>query len=184
MTATMSDPLISPDYRAQQTALHRANPDYGSASVAYAPLVADLMKRNRLARLLDYGAGKGRLAKALNEMLPFPFAAVHYDPAIPEWSAPPAPEDLVCCIDVLEHVEPDRLDAVLDDLARVTRRIGFFTIHTGPAQKILADGRNAHLVQQPPEWWLPRLMARFELLTFHRVEDGFRVLVGPKAPVG
>ena len=43
----------------------------------------------------------------------------HYDPAIPEWSAPPAPRRFVACIDVLEHIEPDLLDNVLDDLKRV-----------------------------------------------------------------
>ena len=176
----MADQLISDRYREQQTRLHESNPDYGTASVSFAPLAADLMRQNRITRLLDYGAGKGRLAQALNQLLAFPFTAAHYDPAIPEWSKTPSPEDFVCCIDVLEHIEPDRLDAVLDDLKRVTRRIGFFTVHTGPARKSLADGRNAHLIQQPPDWWLPRLMNRFELYNFSRVENGFHVIVGPK----
>jgi len=70
---------------------------------------------------------------------------------------------LVCCIDVLEHIEPIYLDAVLEELARITVNIGFFTIHRGPASKTLEDGRNAHLIQAPISWWLSRLVRHFEI---------------------
>lgn len=168
--------LISDRYRAQQEALHR-NPDYGVASVAFAPMIAELVNRFGMRELLDYGSGKGRLAHALAGKVANDLSVRCYDPAIAEFAARPAPAELVVCIDVLEHIEPDFLDAVLDDLARCTRRLGFFSIHTGPARKILVDGRNAHLIQNPPEWWLPRLMRRFRLETFCRTENGFYVLV-------
>jgi hypothetical protein len=83
---------------------------------------------------------------------------------------------MVCCIDVLEHIEPDLLDNVLDDLKRVTKRIGFFTVSTSPAEKTLPDGRNAHLIQAAPEWWLPKFMERFELHVFQRTPDGFCIV--------
>ena len=105
----------------------------------------------------------------------------HYDPAIPEWSAPPAPSDFVVCIDVLEHVEPEFIDNVLDDLARLTLKIGFFTVTTVPAKKTLPDGRNAHLIQMPPGWWLPKFLDRFELVKFCRVSHGFWIMVEPPA---
>jgi hypothetical protein len=54
-----------------------------------------------------------------------------------------------------------------------------FTVHTGPAKKILPDGRNAHLIQQPPSWWLPKFMERFELVQFRRMEMGFWIVVEP-----
>jgi hypothetical protein len=82
---------------------------------------------------------------------------------------------------VLEHIEPDYLDAVLNDLQRITARIGFFTIATGPAIKTLADGRNAHLIQKPPSWWLPRLCQRFEIVQLNREAQGFWVIVERKA---
>src|SRR5206468_6026363 len=104
-----------------------------------------------------------------------------YDPAIPQWSRPPAPCRFVVSIDVLEHIEPDLLDNVLDDLRRVTAGAGLFSVHTGPAQKILADGRNAHLIQQPASWWLPQFMSRFELSTFQRTPAGFYVIVQRRA---
>ena len=99
----------------------------------------------------------------------------------PQWSAPPAPCRFVACIDVLEHIEPHLLDNVLDDLQRVTAGVGVFTVHTGAALKVLPDGRNAHLIQQPPEWWLPRFMERFDLMTFNRMPMGFWVGVERKS---
>ena len=88
------------------------------------------------------------------------------------------------CIDVLEHIEPAYLDNVLDDLQRCTDVIGVFTVACGPAMKILPDGRNAHLIQEPPEWWLPKPMQRFTLQSFQREHygrdnDGFVVVVSP-----
>ena len=174
-------PLISEDYRRMQQTLHE-NPNYGVASVAYAPIVAQVMKAVSATELLDYGAGKGRLGMTLREQMQQPLTLHHYDPAIPEWSAPAAPCAFVACIDVLEHIEPHLIDNVLDDLQRVTAGIGVFTVHTGPAIKVLTDGRNAHLIQQPPAWWLPQLMSRFDLLQFSRMPQGFWVSVEARHP--
>ena len=69
------------------------------------------------------------------------------------------------------------LDNVLDDLKRVTIGVGVFTVHTGPAIKFLTDGRNAHLIQQPPSWWLPKFMSRFDLVPFSRMSQGFWIAV-------
>ncbi len=174
--------LITDAYRAQQAQLHQ-NPDYGTASVHFAPFVADVMQALNATELLDYGAGKGRLHQALTPLLKWPLTVTHYDPAIPEWSAIPEPSNFVTCIDMLEHVEPPLIDNVLDDLQRVTAGFAVFTVHTGPAMKKLADGRNAHLIQQPPAWWLPTMLARFELVQFNRVENGFVVVVQKMASV-
>ena len=171
--------LISEAYRKMQQQLHK-NPDYGVASVQFAPMVAQVIEATRADELLDYGAGKGRLGIALKQNLQRPLVIHHYDPAIPEWSAPPAPCGFVACIDVLEHIEPALLDNVLDDLQRVTADVGVFTVHTGPAVKVLPDGRNAHLIQQPPAWWLPKFLERFELANFNRVTMGFIVVVERK----
>jgi hypothetical protein len=168
--------LITPDYLRLQQALHE-RADYGVASVAYAPLVADIVRRYRIDELLDYGAGKGRLAEELEWLVAWPLRVHCYDPAIPQWSRPPEPCGFVVCLDVLEHVEPELLPNVLDDLRRVTKAMGLFTVHTGPAGKVLPDGRNAHLIQQPARWWLPRLLERFELLQFTSMANGFWVLV-------
>lgn len=169
-------PLISEDYRRLQEELH-ANPNYGMASVKYAPLVAQVINAEGFTELLDYGAGKGRLGQALKQHVSTPLTIHHYDPAIPEWSSPPAPCSFVACIDVLEHIEPDYIGNVLDDLKRVVAFYGIFTVATGPAKKILNDGRNAHLIQKPVSWWLPLFMERFELVAYNRMPEGFWVVV-------
>ena len=171
--------LISEDYRKMQQQLHE-NPKYGLASVQFAPLVAQVIEATGAHELLDYGAGKGRLGIALKQYIQRPLTIHHYDPAIPAWAAPPQPCGLVACIDVLEHIEPLLLDNVLDDLKRVTADVGVYTVHTSAAVKVLPDGRNAHLIQQPAAWWLPKLLERFELANFNRVAMGFMVVVERK----
>jgi hypothetical protein len=84
---------------------------------------------------------------------------------------------MVACIDVLEHIEPDLLDNVLDHLASLTELVLLATVHTGPASKVLSDGRNAHLIQQPMEWWLPKFMSRWDLQTCQVVSaHGFHII--------
>jgi hypothetical protein len=173
--------LISEKYREQQRALH-ARDDYGVASLRYAPLVAQALERAGVDELLDYGAGKGRLAPALQEILKRPLKVHQYDPAMPEFSATPQPCTFVACIDVLEHIEPELLGNVLDDLRRVTAGLGVFTVHCGPAVKVLSDGRNAHLTQQPVEWWLERLQPRFEIVSVSALPEGACFVVARRQP--
>ena len=163
-----------------QEQLHQ-NPKYGVASVHYAPLVAEVLNVVGASELLDYGAGKGRLGHTLKDIVPRPLTIHHYDPAIPQWAQPPEPCKFVACIDVLEHIEPELIDNVLDDLVRVTAGVGVFTVHTRAADKVLLDGRNAHLIQQPAAWWLPKFLDRFELVTFNTMPNGFWVGVQRKA---
>jgi hypothetical protein len=146
---------ISDDYRKLQQELH-LNPNYGIASLAFAPIVAHIIRQTKPHSLSDYGAGKQNLRKALTQAGVTGFDYRPYDPAFPEYGEP-READLVCCIDVLEHIEPALLDNVLDELEEITTRLGFFSVHMGPAGKTLADGRNAHLIQKPSSWWLPRL---------------------------
>ena len=172
--------MISDSYRAEQQRLHN-NPRYGVASLTFAPIVIQLIRDNGWESVHDYGAGKRRLLDCFNEAdLTVAYSAS--DPAFPEYGSP-RPADLVCCIDVLEHIEPEHLDAVLDDLRRITVKVGFFTIHTGAALKTLSDGRNAHLIQQPSSWWLPRLCQRFEIIHLASLpRDGFWLVVSGRVP--
>lgn len=167
-------PLISDAYREQQTAMH-AKGNYGTASLQYGGLVSKLIDSTKITTLLDYGCGKMmNLSKVLAPGHDVEYTG--YDPAIPELSIK-EPAQMVCCIDVLEHIEPEYLDDVLDDLKALVQVCGFFTVHTGPAIKTLPDGRNAHLIQQPPKWWLDKLWQRFSVGTFQVTDNGFWVVV-------
>lgn len=176
MAATKA--VISEDYRKLQQELHK-NPNYGVMSIQFAPLVKQFIEQRGFTSLSDYGAGKQNLNKTLVAEHGVSIAYHPYDPAFPEYGAP-MPADLVCCIDVLEHIEPELLDNVLDELAAITLNTGLFSIHTGAAAKHLADGRNAHLIQRPSSWWLPRLCERFEIELLNPTPGGFFVLVHPR----
>ena len=169
---------ISAEYLAQQQELHR-NPTYGLASLSFAPIVKELMARYDVRSLSDYGAGKQNLLRGLNELGVTGFDYFPYDPAFPGYGEP-KPADLVCCIDVLEHIEPAFLDAVLDELRAITVKRGFFSVNSNPAMKFLPDGRNAHLIQEPASWWLPRLRQHFEIGQLENVPTGFWVVTEPK----
>jgi len=138
------------------------------------------MRKTGAKSLSDYGAGKCNLHRGLVSCGLGDFEYLPYDPAFPDYGDP-KPADLVCCIDVLEHIEPEFVDAVIADLAAITTRFGFFSIARGPAEKSLSDGRNAHLVQKPSSWWLPRLCTFFEVANLVRDAHGFWVIVEPAA---
>lgn len=164
--------LISPQYQQEQEALH-AKGNYGTASRQYGAVVSGLVEATGCKTLLDYGCGS---MQNLKKVLDCDVLYLGYDPAVPQFNQK-APSDLVVCIDVLEHIEPDLLDNVLDDLLMLTEKWAFFTVHTGPAVKTLSDGRNAHLIQKPASWWLPKLLQRWDLQKFDKTKAGFHVLL-------
>ena len=49
--------VITEEYRKLQQELHR-NPNYGVASLQFAPIVANIIKDLNVESLSDYGAGK------------------------------------------------------------------------------------------------------------------------------
>lgn len=166
---------ITPGYLEQNRALHAVG-NYGLSGQRWAPTVLNVCKVAGSRDILDYGCGQRTLERTLG------FAIRNYDPCIPGLDAPPEPADVVVCTDVLEHVEPECLDEVLDDLRRVTRNIGFFVIANRPAKKTLPDGRNAHLIQQPSSWWRPKLEKRFRISQLQEMTGEFAAIVRPLEP--
>jgi SAM-dependent methyltransferase len=161
--------LITQTYEQLNRQLYVAEPEYGTSGKTWAKYVRNLCQNPR--SILDYGCGRRTLEQALG------FPIQNYDPCIKGFEDPPEPADMVACTDVLEHIEPECLDAVLDDLKRVTRKDGFFVIATRKAAKVLADGRNAHLIVQPAEWWLPKLQERFRVTGFSTLDIGLLIVV-------
>jgi hypothetical protein len=172
---------ISELYLEQQKQLH-LNPNYGVASLSFAPIIADLIRQTGALTISDYGAGKKNLLVGLKNLGLNHLNYYPYDPVFPEYG-PPMSADLVCCIDVLEHIEEQFLPNVLIDLQRIIAKFGFFSIHMGPAGKTLPDGRNAHLIQKPSSWWLPKICDHFEVVHLQSHEmmgRGIWMIVVPK----
>lgn len=146
--------LISVKYRALQRELHAAPRGYGQRGHKWAPVVVELVQSYGATSVLDYGCGTGSLVQALRSSLPSVVRLAEYDPAIPGKDLYPSFADLVVCTDVLEHVEPDRLRFVLTHLQQLARKAIWVVVSLVETAKILSDGRNAHLIIQPTEWWV------------------------------
>lgn len=146
---------ISPDYRKAQSIMHRSPRGYGSHGDYWAATVIEVARRYDVGSILDYGAGQCRLGIALRES---GFNCSDYDPAIKGINSSPSFADLVTCCDVLEHCEPDKLENVLAHIKMLARKAVFLVISCRPAERLLPDGHNAHLIIQPKAWWRERLL--------------------------
>jgi len=113
--------------------------------------------------ILDFGCGKGKLVETLNESYPM-LDITGYDPANPEFHKVPDQIDMIIGTDVLEHIEPKYLDEVLNFLYNKAK-YNYHLISCAPAKLILPDGRNAHLIQETPDWWRKKFL-----------EKGFKIL--------
>lgn len=164
--------LISPEYAALNREMHATKVTYGVSGGIWARQVAAFAAGLEARTILDYGCGRGLLKPAMMA-LPVNFAVDEYDPAIEGKTDKPAYADVVVCGDVLEHIEPDCLYAVLDDIRNIARRGVFLVVATKLAAKHLPDGRNAHLIVEPSAWWLPHITRRWRLGLFRDLGGGF-----------
>ena len=165
--------LISEEYREQNRQLHAEHKFYGGNSKTWVPYMERMIKEEGFLSVLDYGCGKGFLKRDLTQRDPVLAARLlEYDPAIEGKEAMPEPAELVICTDVLEHIEPENLNAVLKHLKKVTTKKLFVSISTRPSKKTLADGRNAHLLVKDATWWRERL-SKFFYITLWEVRPEF-----------
>ncbi len=166
--------LISDEYRDVCLKTHEMTPSWGTSQAEWLNEVTAFLNDGGQVSVLDYGCGKGKLAGLVGREM------TKYDPAVEKFQEKPQPHDEVVCVDVLEHVEPDCLDEVLADVKSLIISRGFFTIDMRPARRLLFDGRNAHLILQPMEWWISKLKEYFTLYAVvHYYHDGedYRMLV-------
>ncbi len=169
--------LISDSYRLLNRDLHARREDYGCYDSKYRDLCLGMIAHLDGRTFLSYGAGKRTLTKAMSEKLTSmgqrrKIELNDYDPALPKIAADPMPADIVACCDVLEHIEPDCLDDVLAHLASKVLKAAFLTVATRPAVKFLADGRNAHLIQENWLWWAERINAHLPISTAKVLSPG------------
>ena len=183
---------ISQEQLALNRSLHESDPAFGnrdSAAGVASRLPLALLRMhesNVCSSVLDYGTGKGLLVERLRRELPNTIEVTGYDPAVERWSLrPEVPHDIVTCLDVLEHIEIGTIDGVLKDIESLTKSFCYVVVDLQPAVKRLADGRNAHVLLAPPDWWISRFSQVFPCIaTFpikhHCGVDQKIVLVGTR----
>jgi len=134
----------------------------GESLGEYKHQIWDMVHRNNYKNILDYGAGKATFHKLLFNNTKIPGAPLNinivpYDPAYEPFSKKPTGRfELVLCIDVMEHVQEDKIDEVLTDIFSFGDNI-FITISCYPATQTLLNGKNAHYTIKEPEWWKEKL---------------------------
>ncbi|ORE95834.1 hypothetical protein ATO13_03210 [Stappia sp. 22II-S9-Z10] len=160
--------------------MHR-DQSYGTTAVKMRRYIEPWVQLSAPRTLLDYGAGQGRFGAIID--VPSVTERHLFDPAIPEIAALQKERyDYVICIDVLEHLEPDEVDGVLADIARLTDR-ALIIVTTAPAQAILPDGRNAHTTIRSGPWWGERIRAAFgtavKIPVWRKNRAGFKTYTSP-----
>ena len=151
---------ISPEYKAHLQRMHSQNPEWGKSAVRFINRIRDMIDTEMPKHILDYGCGKASIARTLKGEYPN-IALQLYDPGMPEYDHAPKIADMIICTDVLEHIEPDKIDDVLEHILSLMVKCGYFVIHTGDCGHRLPDGRPAHLLQQPQIWWEAKLIEAF-----------------------
>jgi len=165
--------VASSKYRSQLEQLHKSQ-SWGADGAKHAKVVEGIAANMNALTILDYGCGEMKLAEALK-----PRRVSGYDPGIPERRSMQKPCDLVVCTDVLEHVEPEKIDAVIDHIYSLSARRAYFVISLKLANAKLPDGRNAHLIVESAQWWRDKLkdqgfiiIEEFETSKEYRAEVG------------
>lgn len=155
---------------------------YGVSGHMYAGqaaiLAGQIIKKYGNTTMLDYGCGQ----RTLEAIMP-PIEGLkifNYDPCIEGLDSTPEPADIVVCTDVLEHVEPDCLENVLDDLKRVTMKVAIIAVSTRLANKSYCDGQNAHKIVQDQGWWRPKIKKRFFITETQVMQDKFMYVLQAK----
>lgn len=174
--------LISENYKKLNAELHEQNPGYGAGNAGYVPFVIELVgkyiQERDIESVLDFGCGKGAAKEQVAVENPS-VKVFGFDPAIEEFSNEPPPCDLLFSTDVMEHIEPEHLEDVLEFIASKTKHRAILIIATGPAQKSLPDGRNAHLIVENVEWWSKTIERHMKILTARTLEHAGLFIASP-----
>ena len=147
--------MISKEYQEMLSLIHTGT-KFGKRSKIPEHLKRFISKQN-IRSIIDFGCGKGQLLDVLRHNYPT-IDITGYDPANSQFNVPLQNVDLIFSTDVLEHIEPAHLDKTLEEIKEHSTHI-YHLISCAPAKLILPDGRNAHLIQQTPDWWRQKHLA-------------------------
>jgi 2-polyprenyl-3-methyl-5-hydroxy-6-metoxy-1,4-benzoquinol methylase len=161
----------SNEYKQVLLSTHAQNKGWGNGGKYAAEPARAFANMIGASTILDYGCGQGVLRERLRDQ----FYVSEFDPGIVGKDAPPEVADLVVCTDVLEHIEPEYIHETLKHLRSLARKGLYAVISLSPANLVLSDGRNAHLIVEPPLWWLERLRQHGFKIQTYTIPKGLHV---------
>ena len=129
--------------------LHLQKSNYGTSGKQYINWFKGFLKAHKgIKTILDFGCGKGELARGLSLDID------EYDPAIEgKTTIPKKQYDLVITTDVLEHIHNDQIELLLYDIIELQPKYLVNAINTVEAINILPDDTNAHKTIENANWW-------------------------------
>ncbi len=140
----------------------------GSMTITYAKFINNILKKNNLKSLLEYGCGKANFYEkefeVANELyLPlkkyWDIDISLYDPAVKKFSTLPSKQsDITICIDVLEHIPEEDMDWVLENIMNLSKKFVFLVVGSYPAQALLPNGDGAYILIKDAKWWFDKLV--------------------------
>ena len=128
--------------------------------------------------LIDLGCGTGRAGLSLHRagldvtLLDLWNGALDPDPKINLpfiegllWNIPVvgAKWSWFFCTDVMEHIPTEKVDAVLDNIARITTKGGYMQIALCPDSCGQYIGETLHLTLKPENWWTEKLIKHWKV---------------------
>lgn len=161
--------------------IHKENPRYGAASEYSNPksmkfkltiprAIKAAQQICSIHSLLDHGTGQGGLIHTLSKDKDLELDLRGYDPAVDIFSKKPTSKyDVITSIDALEHIGRPFIYSTLKEISSLTNKFFFFCIDLLPASKKTSDGRNAHFLVAPSEWWIQQIKNEFRIISFIEV---------------
>ena len=159
------------------------NPQYAvcSPGLRHLPSALEWMQPEAGSEFTDWGSGSGKASDSLFaqgfkvSMVDIAENSYKGANAIPLtvaclWELPDSvlATDYGICCDVMEHLPPDRIDAVLSAIAKRTNKAVYFQIalfhdHT------FTDNGPLHLSVFPIDWWKAKLLEHFSSAEFKTI---------------
>lgn len=153
--------------------------------------IAEYLSLPKNENILDFGCAKGFLVRAFTDL---GYSCDGVD--ISEYAISQAPSEIkhklflyneenlfgrwyntVISKDVFEHIEPDNLSVILNNLAKITDRI-FCVVPLGDGkQYIIPEYENdiTHIIREPKEWWINHFMkSGWKIQFFSYLLDGIK----------
>ena len=170
--------LISKEYKEKIVAFHKKR-HWGYAFEKRTPsLIYKYMALSQANSILDYGAGYGEFKKQMDDKYPNAKFNIHeYEPGIVGKDEDPPVCDATVCFDVLEHIEPNKIDNVLQHIYDKTNKWAYVVICCVPARKTFPDGQNLHLLIREPNWWLEKFKYEWDMLDIEDSGGHLKILL-------
>lgn len=147
-----------------------------------APQVFDLLGMKQMETLIDYGCGEAKATDWFRGqgLTVHPLDLVPLRPDVIEaclWDLPDLPiTDYAFCADVMEHIPPEHVDAVLAGIRERTRIAGAFQIASIECAVGRRHGETLHLTVQPRSWWQNKLEEHWSAVEHHPTDKKWRHL--------